>query len=56
MCCTPGYHLNGLNNDKMNATQVEAESRVMKSKAAGTANLDAFLARAQYVYILIDMH
>ena len=28
----PGYHLNGLNGDSMNLSQVEAESRTMKSQ------------------------
>eukprot|EP00730_Choanoeca_flexa_P004646 TRINITY_DN11760_c0_g1_i4.p2 TRINITY_DN11760_c0_g1~~TRINITY_DN11760_c0_g1_i4.p2 ORF type:complete len:522 (+),score=116.02 TRINITY_DN11760_c0_g1_i4:1811-3376(+) len=42
----PGYHLNGLNNDVMNASQVEAESQTMKSQAGGASTLDAFLVRA----------
>lgn len=42
----PGYNMNGLNGVKMNSSQVESESQVMKSLAAGTATLDAFLARA----------
>jgi hypothetical protein len=44
----PGYNLNGLNGASMNASQVEAETEVMKSQAGGTSTLDAFLARAYY--------
>lgn len=36
----------------MNASQVEAESQVMKSLAAGTATLDAFLARAVHGFVV----
>jgi hypothetical protein len=39
----PGYSLPGTISDE----QTEAESRVMKSQAAGVATLDAFLANAQ---------
>lgn len=42
----PGYNMNGLNNARMTPQQVEAESQVMKSLAAGTATLDSFLARS----------
>jgi hypothetical protein len=42
----PGYALNGLNGAHVSPAEDEAEDRVMKSFAAGTATLDAFLARA----------
>lgn len=42
----PGYALNGLNNTRVTAAQDRAQEQVMKSMAAGTATLDAFLARA----------
>jgi hypothetical protein len=42
----PGYALNGLNNTKVSREQHLAQEQVMKSLAAGTATLDAFLARA----------
>jgi hypothetical protein len=42
----PGYALNGLNNNKVSKEQNLAQEQVMKSLAAGTATLDAFLARA----------
>lgn len=48
----PGYNMNGLNGVKMNASQVEAESQVMKSLAAGTATLDSFLMRAQHGFVV----
>lgn len=42
----PGYNLNGLNGAHVTPEEDEAEDRVMKSLAAGTATLDAFMARA----------
>jgi len=44
----PGYALNGLNGAKVSAGQAAEQERVMKSKLAGTATLDTFLARAYY--------
>jgi hypothetical protein len=42
----PGYALNGLNDARVTEEQYRAQEQVMKSLAAGTATLDAFLARA----------
>ena len=42
----PGYALNGLNGARVTPAQAAQQERVMKSLAAGTATLDAFLARA----------
>lgn len=42
----PGYALNGLNNARVTDAQAQEQEQVMKSLAAGTATLDAFLARA----------
>lgn len=42
----PGYALNGLNNARVTPEQAREQERVMKSKLAGTATLDSFLARA----------
>ena len=42
----PGYAMNGLNNARVTEEQFRAQEQVMKSLAAGTATLDAFLARA----------
>jgi hypothetical protein len=42
----PGYALNGLNDARVTEEQFRAQEQVMKSLAAGTATLDAFLARA----------
>ena len=42
----PGYALNGLNGAQVTERQAEEQEQVMKSLAAGTATLDAFLARA----------
>ncbi|RTL52739.1 MAG: hypothetical protein EKK46_10320 [Rhodocyclaceae bacterium] len=42
----PGYALNGLNGAHVSETQQREQEQVMKSLAAGTATLDAFLARA----------
>ena len=42
----PGYAMNGLNHMHVTKEQAEQQEHVMKSKAAGTASLDAFLARA----------
>lgn len=41
----PGYALNGLNKAKVTPPQAATQERVMKSMAAATATLDAFLAR-----------
>ncbi|MBI1946925.1 MAG: hypothetical protein HYS27_14610 [Deltaproteobacteria bacterium] len=43
----PGYALNGLNGEHVTDEQAAAQELVMKSLAAGTATLDAFLARAE---------
>jgi len=43
----PGYAMNGLNGARVTAEQAAEQERVMKSVAAGTATLDAFLSRAQ---------
>ncbi|MCC6580779.1 MAG: hypothetical protein IT440_10080 [Phycisphaeraceae bacterium] len=48
----PGYNLNGLNGVKMTPDQTEAESKVLKSLAGGTATLDNFLARSHRGYTL----
>lgn len=42
----PGYSLNGLNNARVTREQAAEQELVMKSKVAGVANLDAFLAMA----------
>jgi len=42
----PGYALNGLNNVRVTPEQADEQEAVMKSKLAGTATLDSFLARA----------
>lgn len=42
----PGYALHGLNNARVTPEQSREQELVMKSLAAGTATLDAFLARA----------
>ncbi len=44
----PGYALNGLNNAQVSKEQAAEQERVMKSKAAGVATLDSFLAMAAY--------
>lgn len=41
----PGYALDGLNKSKVTPFQAQEQERVMKSMAAGSATLDAFLAR-----------
>lgn len=41
----PGYALNGLNGSSVTAQQAADQEKVMKSVAAGTATLDAFLTR-----------
>jgi hypothetical protein len=46
----PGYALNGLNGVAVSPEADLAQERVMKSLAAGTATLDAFLARAMQGY------
>jgi hypothetical protein len=46
----PGYALNGLNNARVSEAQHRAQEQAMKSLAAGTATLDAFLARAYRGY------
>ncbi len=43
----PGYALDGLNGDQVTEAQAAEQEQVMKSVAAGTATLDAFLARAE---------
>ncbi|WP_170844676.1 carbohydrate binding domain-containing protein [Aliiruegeria lutimaris] len=43
----PGYVLDGLNGRRMSPEQTDAQERALKSKAAGTATLDSFLARAR---------
>ena len=48
----PGYALNGLNNARVAEAQHRAQEQVMKSLAAGTATLDAFLARAYLGFAL----
>lgn len=44
----PGYALNGLNNSRVSREQARQQENVMKSKLAGTATIDSFLARASY--------
>ncbi len=44
----PGYALNGLNKAKVSKEQGRQQENVMKSKLAGTATLDSFLARAYH--------
>ncbi len=44
----PGYALNGLNNQRVTKEQSAEQEAVMKSKAAGVATLDTFLAQATY--------
>ncbi|HEX8988529.1 MAG TPA: hypothetical protein VF816_11250 [Rhodocyclaceae bacterium] len=46
----PGYALNGLNGQRVTKEQAAEQERVMKSLAAGTATLDAFLGRAALGY------
>lgn len=48
----PGYALNGLNNARVTRDQSEQQEQVMKSKLAGTATLDSFLARAYHGFAL----
>ncbi|MFH1499425.1 MAG: hypothetical protein ABII82_16570 [Verrucomicrobiota bacterium] len=48
----PGYALNGLNNAKVSKEQAAEQEQVMKSKAAGVATLDTFLAQAVYDFDL----
>jgi hypothetical protein len=48
----PGYALSGLNGAQVSAEQSRRQEQVMKSLAAGTATLDAFLARAYRGYAL----
>ncbi|NDR57064.1 hypothetical protein [Aliiruegeria sabulilitoris] len=43
----PGYVLDGLNGRRVSPEQGAAQELAMKSKAAGTATLDSFLARAR---------
>jgi hypothetical protein len=43
----PGYVLNGLNGDVVNAFQDQSQERVMKSKVGGVATIDVFLRSAQ---------
>lgn len=44
----PGYAMNGLNGAKVTPQQATDQEAAMKSVAAGTATLDAFLMRAAY--------
>ena len=44
----PGYAMNGLNGDRVSKEQAADQEKVMKSKVAGTATLDAFLVHAYY--------
>lgn len=44
----PGYAMNGLNGVKMTPEQASDQEAAMKSVAASTATLDAFLMRAAY--------
>lgn len=48
----PGYAMNGLNGARVTAEQVEQQELAMKSVAAGTATLDAFLMRAAHGQVL----
>lgn len=48
----PGYALNGLNNARVTPEQAKEQEFVMKSKAAGVATLDTFLAQAAHDYDL----
>jgi hypothetical protein len=48
----PGYVLNGLNGAKVTKEQAAEQEIVMKGLAAGTATLDAFLARAREGFTL----
>jgi hypothetical protein len=48
----PGYALDGLNGDRVSEEEAAEQERVMKSLAAGTATLDAFLARAAWGFSL----
>ncbi len=41
----PGYAMNGLNNARVSREQAAEQEEVMKSKLAGVATLDSFLAR-----------
>lgn len=48
----PGYVLNGLNKASVSKEDAEQQEQVMKSKLAGTATIDSFLARAYYGFDL----
>ncbi len=48
----PGYVMNGLNGAKVTKEQAEAQERVMKSQAVGTATLDNYLGQAAVGYRL----
>lgn len=48
----PGYAKHGLNNTKVSKEEELVQEKVMKSMAAGTATLDAFLARAYRGFVL----
>lgn len=48
----PGYALNGLNGSRVSEEQAALQELAMKSVAAGTATLDAFLMRAYYGQVL----
>ena len=44
----PGYALNGLNGARVSEEEAASQENVMKSKLAGVATLDSFLARIRY--------
>lgn len=48
----PGYAMNGLNGARVTQEQAAEQEVAMKSVAAGTATLDAFLARAAQGHVL----
>ena len=48
----PGYVMNGLNNQRVSKEEAAAQEKAMKSVAAATATLDAFLARASRGQVL----
>lgn len=48
----PGYALNGLNNTTVTKEQAREQELVMKSKLAGVATIDTFLAQGAYDFDL----
>jgi hypothetical protein len=48
----PGYVMDGLNNARISEETAERQERAMKSVAAGTATLDAFLMRAAHGQVI----